>query len=68
MYQILNIIVNLAFVHRRRHVTSDHTDQRPIAQPAIVFIRNSKGTTNQRPVGESPQLAAFGQFISTLLK
>jgi hypothetical protein len=68
MGENLNITLNLAFIHRRSQVNSDHRDRRTSAQIVIVLIRNSKGLSNQRPFLESLQPAEFGQSISVPLK
>jgi hypothetical protein len=54
--QILKITINLAFIHRRT-----------IAQTARVLIHKSKGTTNQRPFGQSPKPAELGQSIEKII-
>jgi hypothetical protein len=62
--QIINITVNLAFIHRRPQVISDHRDRRAITQAVLILIRNSKETRNQCPFVQSPQPGEVGQFIS----
>jgi hypothetical protein len=68
MDQILIIAVNLAVIHRRPQVNTNHGDRRTVAQTAVVLIRYLKWIINHRPFSEWFQPAEFGQSIFAPLK